>query len=322
MILDDVTIKIKAGHGGKGAVAFNKNMTQYGPVGGSGGHGGNIYCQGISDLGGLKQFKTKKSVIAENGQEGRGQYIDGRDGYDTIIKIPIGTVIHNLMNNTDSDITKVDEKVLIARGGRGGRGNFLFRSATNTSPKESEPGTPGEEFQIRFELKMIADIGLIGFPNAGKSSLINEFTNAQSKVANYPFTTLEPHLGVYYGLIFADIPGLIEGASQNKGLGFKFLKHIERTKMLFHLIPSDSEDIVKEYKTIRNELEKYNPELVKKEEYIILTKTDLISEKELKEKIKLLSKLNKNILPLSIYDIDKVDELKKLLNKILEEKQA
>ncbi len=322
MILDDVIIKIKAGNGGKGAVAFNKNMTQYGPVGGSGGHGGNIYCQGISDLEGLKQFKTKKMVLAEKGQDGRGQFVDGRDGYDTIIKIPIGTVIHNLTNNTDTEITKIDEKVLVAKGGRGGRGNFHFRSSTNTSPKEFEYGTPGEEFEIRFELKMIADIGLIGFPNAGKSSLLNEFTNAHSKVANYPFTTLEPHLGVYYGLIFADIPGLIEGASQNKGLGFKFLKHIERTKTLFHLIPCDSQDVVKEYKTIRSELEKYNLKLVEKPEYIILTKTDLIKEPELKEKIKLLSKLNKNIIPLSIYDIDKVEELKKVLNKIIQGKQA
>jgi GTP-binding protein len=320
MIIDDVSIKIKAGNGGKGAVAFNKNMTQYGPVGGSGGDGGNIYAQGVSDLGALKQFKTKKKIISENGQDGRGQYIDGRTGYDTMIKVPIGTVIHNLNTNQDLDVTQINEKVLIAKGGHGGRGNFHFRSSTNTSPKEFEYGTPGQEFEIRLELKMIADIGLLGFPNAGKSSLINELTKANSKVANYPFTTLEPHLGVYYDLIIADIPGIIEGASSNKGLGFKFLKHIERTEILFHLIASDSKDIVKEYQIIRNELEKYSEKLATKKEYILLTKTDLIDEKEIKEKIKLLSKFNKNIIPLSIYDFDKIEKLKEILNQIIKEK--
>jgi len=320
MIVDDVTIKIKAGDGGNGAVAFNKNMRQYGPVGGSGGEGGSIYALGVSDLDALKQFKTKKKVISERGQDGRGQYIDGRGGYDTTINVPIGTVIHNLTNNINTEITKVGEKIMIAKGGHGGRGNFHFRSSTNTSPKEFEYGTLGEDFEIRLELKMIADIGLLGFPNAGKSSLINELTNANSKVANYPFTTLEPHLGVYYDLIIADIPGIIEGASSNKGLGFKFLKHIERTKILFHLIASDSEDVVKTYQAIRNELEKYSPELAKKQEYIILTKTDLIDEKTIIKYKKLLSKLNKNIIPLSIYDFDKVEELKKVLNSLIKEK--
>lgn len=322
MIVDDVIIKIKAGDGGNGAVAFNRNMNQYGPVGGSGGNGGSVYVEGVSDLDALKQFKTKKIIIAENGQNGRGQFIDGKTGKDVVIKIPVGTVVHNLNTKQEYDITKIGQRILIAKGGIGGRGNFHFRSSINTSPKEFEYGTKGEEFDIRFELKMIADIGLIGFPNAGKSSLINELTNAQSKVANYPFTTLEPHLGAYYDLIIADIPGLIEGASNNKGLGFKFLKHIERTEVLFHLIACDSQDIIKEYQTIRNELEKYSKKLASKTEYIILTKTDLVNEQQQKQQIELLSKFNKNIIPVSIYNFDQMENLKSILNKLMKNKNT
>lgn len=321
MIIDDVSIQIKAGNGGNGAVAFNKNLNEKGPTGARGGNGGSIYGIGVSNLDALKPFRYTKQITAENGKNGRGQFIDGPAGKDVFIKLPIGTVIHNLDTNTESEIIKTNEKILIAKGGIGGRGNFHFKSSTNTSPKESEEGKPGEDFKIRFELKLIADIGLVGLPNAGKSSLLNEVTNAKSKVANYPFTTLEPHLGVFEHLIIADIPGLIKGASTNKGLGIKFLRHIERTKIIFHLISCENEKIISSYRKIRKELEKYNQIFKTKKEYIILTKTDTVNTKKL-EKIKSkFTKINKNILCISIYDYDSIEKLKKLLYKLNNKKQ-
>jgi len=321
MLIDDVTIKVKAGNGGDGSVAFNKNMMELGPTGARGGNGGSIYGIGVSELDTLKQFRYIKEIIAQNGKNGRGQFIDGPSGEDIYIKLPIGTIIHNLNNKTDVEIIKVNEKVLITKGGIGGRGNFHFRSSTNTSPKQFEEGKQGEEFNIRLELKLIADIGLVGLPNAGKSSLINEITHAKSKVANYPFTTLEPHLGVFENLIIADIPGLIEGASQNKGLGIKFLRHIERTKIIFHLISCENEKPISSYRQIRKELEKYNKIFKTKKEYIILTKTDIISSEKLEKLKKQFKKINSNIFCISIYDYDSIENIKKLLYKLNDKKQ-
>lgn len=320
MIIDDVKIKVYAGKGGDGCAAFNKNMNELGPTGGSGGNGGSIYAIGVSELDSLKQFRYKKDIKAEKGRPGRPQFMDGSSVDDTYLRIPIGTVIYNLDNNYSDDMITVNQKIVLAKGGKGGRGNFLFRSATNTTPKQFGLGTEGETFNIRFELKMIADIGLVGLPNAGKSSLINEVTKANSKVANYPFTTLEAHLGVFENLIIADIPGLIEGASQNKGLGFKFLKHIERTKIIFHLIDSSSENVLKDYETIQNELKTFNQSLVEKEEYIILTKTDMADKAKLEKDMEELKKLKKTILTISIYDYDSLLQLKDLLYKINNEK--
>ncbi len=321
MLIDDVTIKVKAGNGGDGAVAFNKNMMELGPTGTRGGNGGSIYGIGVSELDTLKQFRYTKEITAENGKNGRGQFIDGPAAEDIFIKLPIGTIVHNLNNDTISEIIKVNDKILIAKGGIGGRGNFHFKSSTNTSPKQFEEGKQGEEFNIRLELKLIADIGLVGLPNAGKSSLINEITNAKSKVANYPFTTLEPHLGVFEDLIIADIPGLIEGASNNKGLGIKFLRHIERTKIIFHLISCENAKIVSSYRQIRKELEKYNKIFKTKDEYIVLTKTDTIDKKHLEKIKKQFLKINNNIICISIYDYDSIESLKKLLYKINNKKQ-
>ena len=280
MLIDEIKIKIAGGKGGRGAVAFNNNLMSLGPAGGSGGNGGNVYAEGVADLGALRQFRFKKEFCAESGQDGKSQFNDGHTGRDIILKVPVGTVIYYLDTEKEVEVEKVGEKILLAKGGHGGKGNFLFRSPKNTSPKRFQEGLSGESFSVRMELKLIADVGFIGLPNVGKSSLLNELTNANTKVANYPFTTLEPNLGVYYELVLADIPGLIEGASLGRGLGIKFLKHVERTKILFHFISCQSEDPAGDYKTVRNELKKYNPALLKKKEYVFLAKTDLINKEE------------------------------------------
>lgn len=294
MLIDDVKITVKAGHGGPGKVAFQKVVMSLGPTGASGGHGGSVYMEGVSNLDALSQFRFKKDLQAPNGEPGGHQFRDGHRGEDLILKVPVGTVIHNLTTNKDTEIVKIGERILVAKGGNGGKGNFHFRSSKNTSPKQSQPGLPGEEFSLRLELKLIADVGLIGLPNVGKSSLLNELTGAKSRVANYKFTTLEPHLGVYYDLILADIPGLIEGASEGKGLGDKFLRHVERTKILFHLVSAESEDPIQDYKTIRNELGAYSKTLLEKDEYLFLSKSDVTDPKEAKKKLTALKKLNKN----------------------------
>ncbi|KKQ45702.1 MAG: GTPase obg [Candidatus Moranbacteria bacterium GW2011_GWC2_37_8] len=320
MLIDDIKIEVSAGHGGKGCVAFNKNLMSLGPAGGSGGHGGSVIFVGVSDLNALNQFRFRKQVNAENGREGKGQFCDGPDAKNEMIKIPVGTVINNLTTGESQEITKVGQEILIAKGGRGGRGNFQFRGSKNTTPKEFEEGKPGQEFELRLELKMIADIGFVGLPNLGKSSLLNELTNANVKVANYQFTTLEPNLGVYNSLILADIPGLIEGASDGKGLGIKFLKHVERTKIIFHFLAADSEDITADYKTIRAELGSFNPTLLEKPEYIVVSRSDTVTPEILKEKLKEAKKINKKAIPISIHDWDEIQKVKNILNELEKEK--
>jgi GTP-binding protein len=316
MLIDDVEIRIHAGHGGKGAVAFNTNLKSLGPVGGSGGKGGSIYGEGVSDLTALRQFRSKKEFSAEDGKDGRGQFRDGHDGADLILKLPVGTVVHNLTSGSEIDIEKIGERILLARGGIGGKGNFQFRSSRNTSPKYAQPGMPGESSPFRLELKFIADVGFVGLPNVGKSSLLNALTNARSKVANYPFTTLEPNLGAYYELILADIPGLIEGSSAGKGLGIKFLRHIERTRILFHFISSESPDPERDYKTIRKELGTYNKELLDKPEYLFLSKSDLADKTTLKEKLSVLRKIDPRAIAVSIHDPESIKKVEKMLNDV------
>ncbi|KKT29668.1 Obg family GTPase CgtA [Candidatus Giovannonibacteria bacterium RIFCSPLOWO2_02_FULL_45_28] len=320
MLIDDVEIKINAGHGGAGRVAFNKNLKSLGPVGGSGGRGGSVYADGVSDLLALSQFRTKKEFSAENGEDGRGQFRDGKDGNNLVLKLPVGTVAKNLASGMEINIEKVGERVLLASGGIGGKGNFQFRSPRNTSPLESQPGLPGERFSFRLLLKFIADVGFVGLPNVGKSSLLNSLTNAESKVANYPFTTLEPNLGAYYELILADIPGLIEGSSAGRGLGIKFLRHIERTRILFHFISAESPAPLRDYKTIRKELGNYNEALLKKPERIFLTKSDLAAPRELKEKLSEIKKMDPRAIAISIHDSESIKKLEKILNAIKAEK--
>ncbi|MFC1789750.1 GTPase ObgE [Patescibacteria group bacterium] len=317
MLIDDVKISVMAGNGGKGIVSFNKTKMSLGPTGGSGGKGGSIFVEGVSDLSALNIFRFKKELKAENGKNGLPQLHDGYNGKDLILFVPVGTVIHKLRTGEDIEVTKTGQRELVAKGGRGGKGNYLFRSSINTSPEEFEEGKIGESFDLRLELKLIADVGFVGLPNVGKSSLLNELTNAKSKVANYSFTTLEPNLGVYYDLIIADIPGLIEGASKGKGLGIKFLRHIERTKTLFHFIAADSKNLVLDYKTIRGELKAYNRLLLEKPEYLFISKSDTASQDTLDKTIRKLKKLNQNVTFVSIYDWESIERVKKILNDLI-----
>lgn len=320
MLIDDVKIKVKAGRGGDGAVAFNKIKMSLGPTGSDGGSGGSIYFEGVSDLSALGQFRYKKELKAQNGERGKHRLSDGSNGDDLILKVPIGTIVHNLLTKKNEEIVSIGQRLLVAKGGKGGKGNFKFRSSTNTSPEEFEEGVLGEECELRLELKLIADVGFIGLPNVGKSSLLNQLTSANSKVANYSFTTLEPNLGVYYELILADIPGLIEGASVGKGLGDKFLRHVERTKTLFHFISVESVDPVKDYQVIQNELGLYNKELLNKPEYIFLSKSDLLSKNEINEKLDKLKAIGKKAIAISIIDDNSIDSVEKILRKIIKKK--
>ncbi len=310
MLTDEVKITIHAGRGGDGVVAFNKAMMSLGPTGGTGGRGGNVFFKTVSNMSALNKYKNKPDHHAGNGKNGKSDNSDGHSGGDIILTVPIGSVLHNLNTGEDIDMLEVDQTILAAEGGFGGRGNFCFRSPSNTSPQECEEGNPGEKFDFLIELRLIADIGLIGLPNIGKSSLLNELTKADVKVANYEFTTLEPNLGAMDGIILADIPGLIEGAASGRGLGIKFLKHIRRTKALAHFISLESEDPQKDYEIIRKELGDYDPEMLAKKEIIVFTKSDLFTPKEIAKKVTDFSKINKDIEVISIHDWDSLQNIK------------
>ncbi len=316
MLIDDVTIIIKAGNGGNGSVSFKRNAqtAKGGPDGGNGGKGGDIFVKGASDLTLLQQFQFKKALRAEDGIKGDRNNLFGRKGKDLIILVPVGVRITDLLTK---EIFEIDSfrSVMIAKGGKGGRGNTEFKSATNQTPRYAEKGEIGQERRLRFELRFIADIGFIGLPNAGKSSLLKALTNAEPKIANYPFTTLEPNLGVMDGIVLADIPGLIEGASKGKGLGIKFLKHIEKTRLLLHCIDCSSGDVVKDYNIVRQEMLIYSKSIEGKKELLLLTKRDLVDEKEYKEKEKILKKIASDVLSVSIYDKESIGKLKTLLKK-------
>jgi GTP-binding protein len=315
MLLDEAVVRLEAGDGGRGAVAFQKVKMSLGPNGGDGGRGGSVYFEGVQDINALSAFRTDRIRKAEDGGNGRGQFVDGRTGDDLVLKIPVGTTFTNVQTGFAREITQPGERVLVAGGGLGGRGNFKFRSSTNTSPREFEEGTQGDRLSYRLELRLIADIGLVGLPNAGKSSLLNELTAARSKVAGYAFTTLEPHLGAYFGLILADIPGLIEGASEGRGLGTKFLRHIERTKALFHLVAADSDDVVRDYRVVRHELEAYNKALGEKPEQVFLSKSDAVEPADLEKKIAALKKIGVSAIPVSIIDPESLTRLRELLTE-------
>ena len=320
MLTDDVTIKVRGGKGGKGTVAFSNVKMSLGPTGGSGGSGGSVYLEGVSDLSALNQFRYRKELAAENGENGKTKLNDGADGKDIVLKVPVGTVAHNLSTGKDFEVISIGQRLLLAKGGRGGKGNFDFRSSTNTTPLEFQEGLPGKEYELRLELKLIADVGFVGLPNVGKSSLLNRLTSAKNKVANYPFTTLDPNLGVYYELVLADLPGLIEGSSRGKGLGIKFLRHIERTRTLFHLISAESADPVKDYQIVRNELGAHNKDLLLKQEYVFLSKADLADKKEIEKKLDELKKIGREAIPISIIDDESIKRVEEILREIIKQK--
>ena len=303
--IDELQLHIKAGNGGDGVVRWlrEKGKDMAGPAGGNGGKGGDVYAHAIRDLSVLNRYRNIKEFEAESAQAGMKQSKHGKDGKDLVIDFPIGSIITNLKTNRSFNLVEDDEKILILKGGRGGLGNEHFKASTNTTPEEFTVGKEGEESDFHIELQLVADAGLIGLPNAGKSSFLNFITNANAQVGNYAFTTLEPNLGALPGgYILADIPGLIEGASEGKGLGHKFLRHVRRTKRLFHLISLENENIVEVYKTIRDELKQYGQGLDEKEETIILTKTDTVDDKAIESAKKKLAKYNKDILTVTVLD--------------------
>ncbi|MEI6478834.1 MAG: GTPase ObgE [bacterium] len=321
MLIDELKIYIKAGKGGDGVQRWRHEKSKEfgGPSGGNGGKGGDIYIEAVSDISILSNYKSKKKFSAENGEDGFRGSEHGKRGEDFTLILPVGSVVKNLYTGETFNLSKTGDRRKILSGGKGGFGNEHFKSSKNVSPTETTKGEPGEEADFFIELELVADIGLIGLPSAGKSSLLNSITNATAKVGNYAFTTIEPNLGALYEFIIADIPGLIEGAAEGKGLGDKFLRHVRRTKILVHLISVENENIKETYNTIRNELEKFDPELLKKEEIIVLSKTDLFDEKEIQKKIKEISKLKKPVFAISIIDEKSTknfrDELVKVLRK-------
>ncbi len=323
--LDQVKIYVKAGNGGSGSPSFRREkFVEFGgPDGGDGGKGGSVILVSERNLNTLIDYRYQQHFKAERGKDGSGKNKTGKGGEDLYLKVPLGTQVFEEDNKTlIYDFKSQKEEFLVASGGKGGFGNTRFKSSTNRAPKKFTKGGQGEEFWIWLQLKTIADIGIIGLPNAGKSSLLASMTSANPKIANYKFTTINPNLGVASyddkEVTLADIPGLIEGAHTGTGLGIKFLKHIERCKTLLHLIDITEDDLFISYNQVRKELSKYSKDLVKKKEIVVLNKTDLIDEEEKKEKIKKLkNKLKKNIFLMSTMDKKSVSDIKsKLVNYV------
>ena len=323
--LDQVKIYIKAGNGGDGSPSFRREkfIEFGGPDGGDGGKGGSVILKAEQNLNTLIDFRYQQHHKAKRGENGAGQNRTGKSGEDLILKVPLGTQVFEEDNKTlIYDFTKISEEFVAAAGGKGGLGNTRFKSSTNRAPRKFTKGTQGEEFTIWLQLKTIADIGIIGLPNAGKSSLLASVTNANPKIANYQFTTLNPNLGVASydnkEITIADIPGLVEGAHKGTGLGIQFLKHIERCKSLLHLIDITSEDLKKSYQQVKNELKKYSNKLTKKKELIVLNKIDLIDEKEVNHIIKDFKKNTKSeVIAVSTFNKSSVSKIKsKLLNYV------
>ena len=283
MFVDTAKVYIKAGKGGNGAISFRHEIyiPKGGPDGGDGGKGGDVVFVASKDCDTLIDFRFQPKLIAEDGKAGSGQKSSGKSGKDLIVEVPIGTVVKR-DGEVVADLTHDEERAIVAHGGDGGYGNWHFRSSTRQVPKIAELGNPGEAFDAELELKLLADVGLVGFPNAGKSTFLSVVSNATPEIADYPFTTITPNLGVAkvddHSILIADIPGLIEGASEGKGLGDRFLRHVERTKVLLHLIDVYNDDAGKAYQDIRSELANYSDELAKRPELVVLTKTEGVDD--------------------------------------------
>lgn len=319
--IDELTIHMKAGDGGNGVERWkhDKGNEFAGPSGGDGGCGGSVFVRGVRNVHILSKYRHQKEFQAERADNGGNESLHGRNGDDLIVDFPLGSIVKNL--KTGEEITLLDEgkKILALKGGRGGFGNEHFKSSTNRSPKEHVPGMPGQEADFFIELQLVADLGFIGLPNAGKSSLLNTLSRANVKTADYEFTTLEPNLGEMHGFIMADIPGLIEGASEGRGLGYKFLRHVKRTKILVHLVSLENDDPVAIYDTIRKELELYGEDLAIKPEIIVLTKTDMVTSEKIKSSLELMKKRNPaaKIFAISILDDEVMKSFQDDLIKIL-----
>jgi GTP-binding protein len=319
MLVDNIKLIIKAGNGGNGSAHLRRDgqTAKGGPDGGHGGNGGSVYVRGSHNITDLREFRYKKIVKAEHGEDGKRQNMEGKNAPDITIILPLGTRITDHVSGNTVEIVDEDQEVLLAQGGRGGRGNTAFKSSTNRTPRNFEKGTPGEEKELFLELRIIADIGLIGLPNAGKSSLLSVLTAATPAIGAYPFTTLEPNIGMLDTHAIADIPGLIEGASKGKGLGVDFLRHIEKTKILIHCIDLTNESPKKIYETVRKEFKKFDPHLLEKPEYILLTKTDLVSADIIQKITVMFTKMGKQVFTCSVYDTAGIIKLKQTLLDLL-----
>ena len=328
--IDEIKIYAEAGRGGNGVVRWHRQKfkPKGGPAGGDAGRGGDFLVKAVRDVHILSKYKAKKEFIAGRGEDGGSSSLHGKNGEDFVLELPVGSIITSLETDERWQLTKEGEKILLLKGGYGGFGNEHFKSSVKTTPRESNLGGEGERGNFKIELELFADIGFIGLPNAGKSSLLNSLTNAEAKVGDYPFTTMDPNLGNFYGFISAGMPGWIEGASEGKGLGVKFLRHIKRTKMLAHLVSFENPNMLKSYKEIRKELAKYDKKLglgddglSVKEEIIILTKSDMVDDPKLITKVvKMFEKLDKKVFTLTLFDDKMVKKFSNALVKILKKK--
>lgn len=320
-LVDEVRIHAQAGRGGSGVIRWLhiKGTEKGGPAGGDGGKGGDVVAVGVRDLAVLSTYRYTKKFKAQPGDAGANNNKHGKDGSDVELIVPIGSLLKIVTTGEIFEITHDGQRVVVFKGGAGGYGNAHFKGSTNQNPFQKTDGKAGDGGDIEITLKLIADAGLIGFPNAGKSSLLNALTRAKSKIGAYPFTTLDPHLGDFYGYILADIPGLIEGASSGKGLGSKFLRHIERTKLLVHLVSAEQDDVVEAYTAIRKELALFGKGLEDKQELVVLSKSDTVSEEEVEAKKKALQKAvgKGEIMTISVLDDTSVKALGDHLSRLL-----
>ncbi len=324
--VDYVKLHITSGNGGKGSTHLHreKYITKGGPDGGDGGRGGHVILQGDTNMWTLYHLKFKRHFKAGHGEHGSKNRSTGGDGEDVYVKVPLGTVVRDTETQEILyEITESGQEIIIAKGGMGGRGNWHFKSPTNQTPRYAQPGTPGEEHGVTLELKILADVGLVGFPNAGKSTLLSVITSAKPKIADYEFTTLKPNLGIveyrdFQTFVIADIPGIIEGAAEGKGIGHRFLRHIERNSTLLFLVPADADDIAQQYEILLDELRRYNPELLDKDRLVVISKSDMLDDELQAElKIELDEKLQAPYMFISSVAQQGLQELKDRLWKML-----